>query len=445
MEFRPAVKRFLPGGMTLSAAMTVLATLLIMIATLLAASAGAQTFSVIHTFTGGSDGAAPQAGLTMDQRGNLYGTTAQGGNLNCNTGAGSGCGVVYKLAPQGSGWVITPLHTFTGGNDGAGPSAGVTFGPDGALYGTTSYGGGSDRCGEGCGTVYSLRPAPTTCATTACPWLETVLHAFHLDLGGDDGITPGGGNVVFDSQGNLYGTTYEGGGYIVGACDEYGCGTVYELSPSGGAWSEQLIFQFSDSATAQPWSGVIFDASGNLYGTTYAGYPGAQVYRLSSVHGSWLEEPLNQLGYNGSEGGVVFDSQGNLYGGTLNGGGGRRGTVFELSPAGENWTYTLLKSFSPPGEGGPAASLIMDAAGNLYGTSNNGALGFGNVFKLTPSNGGWVYTSLYDFTGGSDGRYPASASVLIDANGNLYGTASKGGLTSACSGVGCGVIWKIAP
>src|SRR5271166_2917290 len=145
-------------------------------------------------------------------------------------------------------------------------------------------------------------------------------------------------------------------------------------------------------------------------------------------------------------GGVIFDNSGNLYGSTLVHGLGGGGTVFELSPANGNWTFSLLYSFIGSGFG-PAASLTMDAAGNLYGTTDkNGAFGAGTVFKLTPSGGSWKYTSLHDFTGGSDGGNPFS-NVTFDANGNLYGRTSAGGDTSGdCQGlVGCGVVWEITP
>ena len=140
--------------------------------------------------------------------------------------------------------------------------------------------------------------------------------------------------------------------------------------------------------------------------------------------------------------GLIIDPSGNLYGTTTGGGSGSGGTVFELTPANVGWTFKTLYSFSGNG-GGPSDKLVMDAAGNLYGTTYiDGAYGYGTVFKLTPSNGGWTYTSLHDFTGGSDGANPIS-SLVFDANGNLYGTASQGG-TGNCPG-GCGVVFEITP
>src|ERR1035437_1017268 len=203
--------------------------------------------------------------------------------------------------------------------------------------------------------------------------------------------------VIFDSAGNLYGTTQGGG--------TGGCGTVYELSPSSSGWTEKVLYNFQcgfSSDGQYPIGGLIFDAAGNLYGTT------------------------NFAGANNG------------------------GTVFELSPlGGGNWTFHLLYSLSYNGTFdfllyGPTGTLAMDSSGSLYGTTvMDGAFGGGSVFKLTPSHGGWTYTSLHDFGGGSDGGNPFG-NVVLDASGNVYGTAGVGGL-SGCEGLGCGVVWKITP
>jgi uncharacterized repeat protein (TIGR03803 family) len=386
--------------------------------------AQAQTYSVIHNFTGGQDGANPEAGLTLDKAGNLYGTAAGGG-------AGNG-GTVFSLAHKGSGWFMNPLYSFQGGSDGDFPMARVIFGPDGNLYGTTFLGGveGCDN-GQGCGTVFNLRPQPTACKTALCPWTETVLYRFTQ---GDDGGDPFG-EVVFDKAGNIYGTAYNGG--VVGN------GVVYELVPSNGGWTETVLYSFAGGSDGEgPQAPVIFDTEGNLYGTTIFGGSGnnGTVFQLTPSASGWTEKVLYRF-QNGSDGHKplgrsVFDRLGNLYGTTENGGAGNGGTVVELTPLDGNWTYNLVYSFA--GSGG-SDDLVMDAAGNLYGTTySDGAYGWGSAFKLTPSNGGWTYTSLHDFTGGNDGGNPIGG-LVFDANGNLYGTTYGGGKYRA------GLVFEITP
>ncbi len=386
-------------------------------------TAQAQTFNVIHTFTGGGDGANPFAGVTLDQAGNVYGTT---------DGGYSGYGTVYKLTHKGSGWTLNVLYTFNG-SDGANPDARVIFGPNGTLYGTTHSGGN--------GTVFNLRPFPSACRSALCPWMETVLYAFEGSP--NDGANPGNGDLLFDQAGNIYGTTYTGG------ADNWGA--VYELTPSGSVWQESVLHSFSFGDGAFPSAGVISDNAGNLYGTTDAGGspPNGTVFELMQSTG-WTENLLYnfQNGNDGSypEAGLIFDHSGNLYGASVTGGSGGGGTVFKLTPSGNSWTYSPVYSFTgnPYGYCGPHGSLVMDGAGNLYGSTYcDGANGLGSVFKLTPSGNSWTYDSLHDFTGGSDGEYPY-CNVVFDSNGNLYGTASNGGDLN-CGVTGCGVVWEITP
>jgi uncharacterized repeat protein (TIGR03803 family) len=377
---------------------------------LAAPAAQAQTFTVIHTFTG-LEGAGPSAGLTMDPAGNLYGTTGGGGTARQGT--------VFKLTAKNSGWIFSSLYSFQGGTDGANPEARVVIGPDGSLYGTTQQGGDPDCLyGQGCGTIFNLRPPLTPCRSILCPWIETVLHRFTVDDGGP------GGDLIFDSQGNLYGTTSAG---------------VYQLTRSNGGWTFSVIYQ-SDAGGRY---GVIFDHAGNLYGTTFATLMDT-VYELTPSPSGWVETVLHTLN-NGTDGsfpaGLIFDPAGNLYGGDFDGGPNNGGTVFELSPSSGGWTYTMLRAFTGNGSGGPCCgSLVMDPGGSLFGTTQgNGAYGYGSLFKLTPSGGGWTYDDLHDFPLiGSDGCDPNNGLVL-DRSGNLYGTAAASGANVK------GTVWKITP
>lgn len=395
--------------------------------TILAAPAAqAQTLSILHTFTG-ADGGSPYSGVTMDQAGNLYGTTATGG---------AGYGTVFKLSHKGAGWILNTLYTFQGGADGACPYARVVFGPDGALYGTTSDDCLGDGPSSGYGTVFSLRPPSNACPSFHCAWTKTVLYSF---TAGSDGAYPGYGDLVFDAAGNIYGTTQFGGG--AGAT-----GVVFKLSRSGESWTESVLYSFSSTGNGGyfPQSGVILDSAGEIYGTTFSGgaYNSGVAFQLTHPGSSWVENDLHSFGAinDGSFpfGGLIMDQRGNLYGTTTEGPTGNNGgTVFELQPSGDSWTYSTLANLpGNTGTIGPTGALTMDAAGNLYGTTYND-VGAGNVFKLTPSGGSWTYTDLHDFNG-HDGANPLG-SVVLDAQGNLYGT------TSARSNSNYGEVWVITP
>ncbi len=412
-------------GQRASAGRVLTAILLAVVATL---AAHAQTFNVIYNVPG-QLGGEPWSGVTMDRSGNLFGTTFYGGN---------GHGSVYKVTHSGSGWVASVLYTFTGGTDGAYPYAGITIGPDGALYGTT-YGGGGTGCGYGCGTVYRLHPPASFCRTAICSWTETVLYRF---TGGPDGRAPYAG-IAFDQAGNLYGTTLAGG---LSTCNGgFGCGVVYRLASSGGSWTQTVLHSFAGGNDgAAPRAGLVLDSSGRLYGTTAQGGRSGQgiVFQLASSGSSWTENVLYSFTGAGDGGGpiagLIFDSLGNLYGATANGGSGLC-KVFELTPAGSAWSFALLYSFTYLEGANCAASLTLDGAGNLYGTSaGGGTFANGVVFKLTPSGGAWTYSALHEFTGGSDGEDLYSTPVL-DALGNVYATASLGG------GAGGGTVFQIAP
>ena len=383
----------------------------------------AQTYQVIYNFSGGADGATPTSGVTIDAAGNFYGTTSAGGS--------HGLGVVYKLLHRSSGWILTPLYSFQGVPDGSNPAARVVFGPDGALYGTTSSGG----TGGGNGTVFRLTPPATFCAVVFCSWSERVLYSFTGFP--SDGINPQA-EVVFDRSGNLYGTTVAGG-------TNQG-GIAYEITAAG---LESTVHNFSgDLEGAMPYAPLTLDADGHLYGTASEQPRFGLVYELARLGTGWIGIGLFNF-YSedvGSTplGGLIFDPQGNLYGTASDGGPNGGGVIFELEPSQDGWTYHDLYDL-PGTDQGPNSTLLRDASGDLYGTTTDNFYNFGEVFKLSFSGGVWTYTILHTFTGGSDGGLPYGP-LVMDTHGNLYGTAGAGGGNpAACRGQGCGVIFEITP
>ncbi len=366
----------------------------------------AQTETVIHAFTGGSDGATPYSTLTPDGNGNLYGTTFLGGAY--------GMGTVYELSPNAGGWQETVLFSFNG-TDGYGPEGAVLFDSQGNLYGATSSAGR-----KGFGTIYKLR------RSAKGVWSATVLHNFGSAGGGE---VPEG-NLVFDRLGNLYGTTFYGG--------KFGKGTVWELAVTAkGNRAFKTLHSFGAGTDGvNPYAGVTLDASGNLYGTTWIGGENNAgiVFQLAqAAKGSWPEKILYSFNGTGSVGGLVFDGKGNLYGTTFG------NLVFELTPASGQWTETTLAEVATS----PESTLAFDAAGNLYGTTLNGGNNrLGSVFELSPqSGGGWNQILLHSFNGGEDGSR-TDVGVTLDSQGNVYGTAYAGGGTG-CGGSGCGVVFKV--
>jgi len=410
---------------------------------LIVAPALAQTYQVIHRFSGGGDGSHPLDGLSIDRAGNLYGTASAGGITQGSCAADSGCGVVFQMKHTGSGWVLNPLYSFTGSPDGQHPLARVIIGPDGALYGTTQLGGQVGQIGDDCGVVYRLTPPANSPHSAIYPWNETILYSPSGQ--GDDGcdlINAGG--LAFDRSGNLYGTTYfggTGGPYL---------GTVFELTHSGDEWTESVVHNFAGGYDGEnPSAGVTVDSAGNVFGTTNLGgceFCQGTAFQVAPSQSGWTESILHAFIYddpdgNEPEGGVILDGSGNLYGSTVGGGSGYGGTLFQIMPSGDDWNLNLIYSFE--GEFGPFSDLLLDSAGNLYGTAyTDGRFGAGSVYKLSPSLGGWTYTSLYDFHGDGDGAGPES-NLVMDSAGNLYGTTAAGGSGNCQSG--CGVVFEITP
>jgi len=374
-----------------------------------------QQERVLHVFNNnGKDSEQPSSSLIFDAAGNLYGTTSGGGVYRAGT--------AFELSLSSSGWHEEELHNFgLNSVDGVSPAGGLIFDAAGNLFGTTTDGGL-----HGYGTVFELTPLAGGGS------IEKVLHNFNND--GVDGIYPYGG-VIFDGAGNLYGTASAGG--------VYGYGTVFELTPTGtGGWQENVLHDFgvngSDGVT--PFAGVIFDAAGNLYGTTFNGGAdggpngGGTVFELTSAGGgSWTETVLRSFVVNGrggsNPGALIVDASGNLYGPAFYGGSTGAGAVFELTHTAVGWMEKLLHNFQYS-DGAFPNGLIFDAAGNLYGTTfSGGAYSFyGTVFELSPTaSGGWTQKVLYSFNPNNSGGVSPAAGVILDSSGNVYGTTSAGG------------------
>lgn len=383
----------------------------------------AQSYAVIYNFTGGLDGSTPYTSLTLDRNGVLYGTAFAAGQFNNGT--------AFRIVHQGSNWIFNAFWLFPGVYYGSGPDTPLVFGSDGALYGTTLNGGnvGEDCNYQGCGVPFKLQPTPEICRSNNC-W-ESTLGFFETNLG----ATNPSGPLTFDSAGDIYGTTQ-------GCCGN-GDDTVYELVKNGDFVPSILYTFHGGSDGGSPESGVIFDSSGNLYGTT-AACPGT-VFKLTAQGNRWSYGTLLEFGGIIGEcpvAGLLMTSNGNLYGATAHGGG----TAFQGTLSGGSYTFSLMTTLgSPNGENcGPQSALITDRVGNFYGSTYcDGAYGLGSVFKISPAGNGWTVTNLHDFAGGDDGQYPVGG-VVMDSSGHLYGTTSQGGTGGACPGR-CGVVFEITP
>ncbi len=418
---------------TRSLVLTILTTVLI------GPGAWGQTFKVLHSFGASGDGQRPEGGQVFDGQGNLYGVTQIGPSGNGCLGD-DGCGTVYQLKPSSNGtWTETVIHAFNG-NDAAFPLSSPVFDSQGNLYGSTDGSGGAGQYPD---VVYQLTPGSNG------TWTESILYQFP---GSPDSMP---GELTFDAAGNLYGITRGGG-----LNDD---GIVYSLNRSSG-WQERLLLTFGPNPGAGtgvgPYGAITFDANGDLYGTTLQGgaYYSGVVYKLTNLgSGLWHETVLYSFA-GGRDGnapiGVTFGPDGSLYGVTEVGGylGDVRcelgcGTVFKLTPNSDGtWTKTTIYVFRGAARDGafPEDRLIFDRAGNIYSTTvggggTNGGNNFGTVFKLTPSSvGQWTESILHFFTDGLDGSGPIGK-LAIDGTGNIYGTAYQGGA------YGEGVAYEIVP
>jgi uncharacterized repeat protein (TIGR03803 family) len=385
---------------------------------------GGAKYKVLHNFGNGTDGAVPWGPLTPDAKGNLYGLTGGGG-----VGCGYGCGTVYELMPKGQGrWKEVILHDFTNGNDGAAPQGAPIFDSSGNLYGTLQGNGGAagvfqlsvGRKGWGNKLIYTggtmpgllidnagnlygdLGPGQYGAGTVAelSPgfdgWTYTPLHSFD----GTDGLAPWA-PPVWDGKGNMFGTTAEGGIYKAPCQTSLGCGVIYEMTPNGdGTWTYHVLHRFAsfkNDGQNPYYVGLVMDKAGNFYGATTGGgaYGLGTVFKLAYTGGKWKETILYNFSnctYGcGVEGTLARDKAGNLYG-TAGGGTGSCdpytcGVVFKLSPQKNGkWKYSVLYNFTAAGGGfQPFYGVIVDAKGHLFGvTSQFGKYGGGTAFELTP-------------------------------------------------------------
>jgi len=355
-------------------------------------------YEVLYNFQGGSDGWQPASVLTLDSKGNLYGTTQFGGAADS-----AGYGTVFELERTPSGWQESILYAFTGGADGGNPTAGLVFDAAGNIYGTTGAHGNPNCQGVGCGVVFKLTPSPDG-------WKEAVLHTF-TGLDGSDpteGVTlvpASGANPLLGPPGTIFGTTLYGGDSQLAYS---GDGVVFQLIPSGGSYLYRTLYKFP-SHLGNPGGPLIFDRSGSLYG---------------------------------------MDGHGGSYG---------YGAVFELSvsasqPFGSWVERDIYPFYGPNGAFGLDQSVAMDKAGRLYGTTARGGTGSlcgdgcGTVFRLTKTaQGSWYESGLYSFPGGTGG-WELFSGVTLDQQGQLYGMTTTGGDLS-CAGyeAGCGVVFQISP
>jgi uncharacterized repeat protein (TIGR03803 family) len=393
--------------------------------------------AVIYSFKGTPDGANPQGRLVSDDQSVLYGATEHGG---LDDKKGNTYGTIFQLTPSAAEkpkWSHKVLYRFKGGHDGASSLGGLIIDHQGALYGTTPFGGDSNH-----GDVFKLTPS----ADKEAEWTKTVLYNFK---GAPDGAIPKS-HLVFDNQGAIYGTTTEGG-LPLGVSD-FTNGIVFKLTPPKAGdreWVESVLYRFNGNlsnnfANSGHANSVILDDHGALYGTVSETTTLGYVFKLTPPgpdQPNWKETILHNFtgspdGEDPSNGDLVLDDRGALYGATTRGGptDGQNtagGTVFKLSPPGQGteWVETQLANFQGPAdEISPNGDLVFDGRGALFGTTSGGPDGDGSIFIIVPTGSGsgqWVEALEHNFSGKSDGRRPSSG--LIDRDGTMYGTTYEGG------------------
>lgn len=398
-----------------------------------ATSGMAAQYGVLHNFAGGNDGYGGGP-VTLDTKGNLYGASGNGGSQKCR----NGCGLLWGLKREpGGSWRFATLYDFASGDGGAYPNPGLVLDAEGDLYGTSDSGGS-----HGEGAAFELLPG-------ADGWTLSTLYAFCSERGCPDVGTTA--PLAWGQEGELYGTSSGGGS---------DGGEVFELAPGSDGWTYTLIHTFKPSYYNQPapggsnpYAGLIVDAAGNLYGTTYRGgadcngWSCGVVYELTPLPGGgWKEIVLHRFYNNGKDGvtpgwgALLMDSSGRLYG-TTQSGGSYAGVVFQLTPAPDgSWKESIPYDFKEGASGnGPNAGVVMDSAGDLYGTTDYGGNDdCGVIYKLAPRpKGKWAYTVLHAFNG-SDGCLP-EGNLVMDSKGNLYGGTILGGA------YGSGVIFELTP
>jgi uncharacterized repeat protein (TIGR03803 family) len=363
--------------------------------------------------------------------------------------------------------LVSPLFKFNRTN-GAGPVS-LVLDTAGNFYGVTTYGGiTTTACPYGCGTIFKLSPP----AAGQTAWTVKTLVAFN----GTNGMYPNG-RLALDKAGNLYGTTQLGGNLSAPQyCASYNCGTVFKLSPPAAgqtAWTVKTLVAFNYTNGSSPMGSLTFDAAGKLYGTTSSGGGSGYgtVFQLSppaAGQTAWTFKTLATFNNTNGKypyGSLTVDAVGNLYGTTSLGGANGNGTAFRLSPpaAGQTaWTFKTLASFNILTSGTHPTGLTIDKAGNLYGTTTDGGTGVGcgailypapgkacgTVFMLSPPATGqttWTLKVLATLNG-TNGKWPTNgADVVLDAKGNVYGTAYQGGGTTTCGLYGCGTVFKLLP
>lgn len=397
--------------------------------------ARAQREVTLYSFTGGSDGYDPSSPLVLDTEGNLYGTTYFAGTTNNFCPAG--CGTVFQLAPSGGTWSFQTLHSFSGDATDVGhPSGPLAFDSSENLYGTGESGGGPYDCdfGASCGGAFEL--------SRSADWNESIIYSFSPKTGD----SPSG--LIF-RQGIFYGATTFGPGTI----NNPGSGTIYQLFLNkDGQWEHTVLHGFTGGKDAAEPSSLAFDPQGHIYGSTppFPGRPGnGALFKLSRTESGLGLSVLDDLAPSP----LIFDKNGNAYaslssGGSSNCGYYGCGSVIEFQKTATGWQQITLYEFSSFDDGNSPGALVFDAEGNLYGVTLLGGTGTctldqyagcGTVFKLTPGGNGWQKTTLYNFTGGSDGEFP-NGFLTIDSAGNLYG-ATQGG--ASFDGTGYGTIFEI--